>query len=151
MATAAVLALVLAGCGDSTTTTSSLTTFAAGFSKDRVEFRRLGVDLAQALGGAHSRTDAQLATELAHLSKRARAQADKLRQLDPPAAYRDSVDKLTAGLGAVALDLGRISRASRRNDAQTASDATHALIVHSARVQAADVAISKALEHSTTN
>jgi len=147
----AVLALVLAGCGDSATTGPSLTTFAAGFSKDRVEFRQLGGDLARALGGAHSRTDAQLATELAHLSKRARVQADRLKRLDPPPAYKDIVNKLTTGLTAVALDLRRISRASIRNDAQTASDATHALIAHSARVKAADVAISKALQHSTTN
>jgi hypothetical protein len=151
LATAAVMAIVLAGCGDSGNSGPSLSTFAAGFSKDRVQFRQLGVELAQALGGAHSRTDAQLATELARLSKRAHAQANKLKQLDPPADYKGKVDKLTNGLSAVALDLRRISRASVRNDAQTASEETQALITHSARVKAADVAISRALQTSSRN
>jgi hypothetical protein len=151
LATAAVLAIVLAGCGESGNMGASLSTFAAAFSKDRVQFRKLGVELAQDLGGAHSRTDAQLATEMAQLSKRAHVQAVKLKQLDPPAAYKNSVNKLTIGLSAVALDLRRISRASIRNDAQTASEATRALIAHSARVKAADVAISKALQHTDKN
>lgn len=144
-AIAALLATAVAGCGASGMSQPNLTTFAADFSKDRVQFRALGKELANALGGAQSRTEAQLAAELALLGKRAHTQAAKLKQLDPPAAYKAIVDKLTAGLSAVAIDLHRISRAAIRNDAQTASTATRRLIAESARVKAADVAISDAL------
>jgi hypothetical protein len=150
LAAIAVLATAVVGCGSSTSG-GSLSVFAAGYSKDRVQFRQLGTALANALGGAQSRTDTELANELARLAKRARTQVAKLKQLDPPAKYRDHVNELTAGLSAVALDLQRISRAAVLNDAQTASEATQALIVQSARVKAADVAISDALQaHSTS-
>ena len=150
LAIAALLATAVAGCGSSGMSQSNLTTFAADFSKDRVQFRALGKELANALGGAQSRTDAQLATKLARLGKRAHAQAAKLAQLDPPAAYKAIVDKLTAGLSAVAVDLHRISRAAIRNDAQTASTATRRLIAESARVKAADVAITMRCAPSIT-
>ena len=145
VAIAAVLAIAVAGCGSSGTSSSSATAFAADFSKDRTEFRQLGKELANALGGAQSRTNAQLATELGRLGNRAQAQAAKLKQLDPPTPYKAVLDKLTAGLSAVASDLHRISRAAIRNDSQTATAATRQLLAQSAQVKADDRAISDAL------
>ncbi len=139
---AALVAVALAGCGSSA---PSLTVFKAGFKADKARFRKLGLDLESAIGGAKTKTDAQLAAELRPLSARARQQATQLAKLNPPAKYKHNVAEVRAGFDAISVDLKRIAVAATHNDAHTASAATRALIADATRVHTADVAISGAL------
>src|ERR1700722_3570002 len=105
--TAALAALMLAGCGSSgnsssstssaagstsasstSTSAPSASTFKSGFSTDRVKFRKLGLDLQKEITTAQTKTDAQLATEIGALAVRAKQQAALLSQLSPPAKYQ---------------------------------------------------------------
>lgn len=138
-----LLTIALAACGGASAPSGSA--FRSGFKTDKAQFRRLGVDLQHAIGGAQAKTNAQLATEFDSLSTRARQQASKLAKLDPPAKYKHSLDELVAGFKAVAGDLSQIASAARANDVQGAKAATRSLVGHAAQVKAADVAISDAL------
>jgi hypothetical protein len=164
--TAALVALVLAGCGSkssssstssssssaaaSTSSTSSgapsASTFKSGFSTDRVQFRKLGVDLQKDITTAQTKTDAQLATEIAALAVRAKQQAALLSQLSPPAKYQSALQSLVTAFNAVAADLHKISVAATNNDGPAAKAATVTLIHDSVKVKAADVAITTGLK-----
>jgi hypothetical protein len=171
----ALLAIVLAGCGSSSKTsssappsssasassstaaTSSTTTsssaagtgstgsFKSGFAADKVQFAALGANLQKALTQAGSKTDAQLATELSKLSDQAKAQAQKLSQLSPPAKYKTTLDNLVNSLNSVAADLKAISVAATKHDATAAKSATEKLVADATKVKASDTQITKGL------
>jgi hypothetical protein len=164
--TAALVALVLAGCGSSnsssstssaagstsasTSSTSSAApsagTFKSGFSTDRVQFRTLGLDLRKEITTAQTKTDAQLATEIAALAVRAKQQAALLSQLSPPAKYQSALQRLVTAFNAVAVDLQKISVAATKNDGPAAKAATETLIRDSAKVKTTDDAITTGLK-----
>jgi hypothetical protein len=171
----ALLAIVLAGCGSSSKTsssappsssasassstaaTSSTTTsssaagtgstgsFKSGFAADKVQFAALGANLQKALTQAGSKTDAQLATELSKLSDQAKAQAQKLSQLSPPAKYKTTLANLVNSLNSVAADLKTISVAATKHDATAAKSATQKLVADATKVKAADTQITNGL------
>lgn len=140
-------AVAIAACGSSAPSTSA---FKTGFEADRSQFRQLGLALESAIGGARTKTDAELAAELRPLATRARAQATQLAHLKPPGRYKANVAKLVAGFNAISRDLKQIATAASANDAQAASSATRALVADATSVKAADLAITGALgvQHS---
>jgi len=123
-----------------------LSTFKSGFSTDRTQFRKLGLDLQKAITTAQTKTDAQLATEIAALAVRAKQQAALLSQLSPPAKYQTDLQSLVTAFNAVAADLYKISVAATKNDGPAAKAATVTLIRDSVKVKAADVAITTGLK-----
>jgi hypothetical protein len=163
--TAALVALVLAGCGSSSNSSSSsstssaaastsstsssapsASTFKSGFSTDRVQFRKLGLDVEKEITTAQTKTDAQLAIEIAALAVRAKQQAALLSQLSPPAKYQSTLQGLVTAFNAVAGDLHKISVAATNNDGPAAKTATVTLIHDSAKVKTADDAITIGLK-----
>jgi hypothetical protein len=154
---AALTALVLAGCGSSSKSSSaggsstssgtpSLSSFKAGFVADRATFRKLGSDLQSEITGAASKTDAQLATELSALSDRAKQQATAISNLGAPAQYQTDVQNLSAAFNAVSADLHKISVAATNHDGPAAKTATETLLQDAAKVKAADDAITSGLK-----
>jgi hypothetical protein len=163
--TAALAALALAGCGSSSNSSSSASsaagsssasttsssapsasTFKSGFSTDRVQFRKLGLVLQKEITTAQTKTDAQLATEIAALSVRAKQQAAQLSQLSPPAKYQSALQSLVTAFNAVAADLHKISVAATNNNGPAAKTATVTLIRDSAKVKTADDEITTGLK-----
>jgi hypothetical protein len=163
--TAALVALALAGCGSSSNSSSSTSsaaastsasttsssapspsTFKSGFSTDRVQFRKLGLNLQKEITTAQSKTDAQLATEIAALAVRAKQQAALLSQLSPPAKYQSALQSLVTAFNAVAADLHKISVAATNDDGPAAKTATETLIHDSAKVKTADDVITTGLK-----
>lgn len=173
IAALAVLGIALAGCGSSSKTTTSSSSasatsstpttassssaattssaaggagaFKAAFVADRAQFRALGNSLGKSLKQAGSKTDAQLATEFQNLASRAKAQANKLSQLSPPANLKPAVDKLVTGLNDVAGKLQKIATDATNHDAASAKADTIKMVEQSAQVKAADLQISNAL------
>lgn len=144
MASAAtLLTIAIAGCGGSNA--PSLSAFKTGFASDKVQFRKLGLDLQREIIGAKAKSDAQLATDLDALSARAKQQAAQLSKLDPPAKYKADLQKLVSGFDAVGAALKRISVAATTHDGATARTATGALVADAAKVKASDDAITSGL------
>jgi hypothetical protein len=166
--------MVLAGCGSSKSTTSSATAasatssattgtapasssttatgtggtvsaFRAALLSDKAPFAAFGASLQKTLLGAGSKTDAQLATELSTLSDTAKAQAQRLSQLNPPAKYKTTVDNLVTYVTKIGSDLKQISHAAVNHDATAAKAATKQLIQDATKVKAADTALTKGL------
>jgi TolA-binding protein len=141
--TVIVLALVLAGCGGSSS--PSLSAFKSGFAANKQSFHSLGVDLQHAIATAQTKTDAQLASEIGSLATRAKQQAASLSKLNPPPRYKADLQKLESGFRSVASDLGQIATAATKHDATTARSATLSLIHDASVVKAGDTAISSGL------
>jgi hypothetical protein len=143
----ALAALALAGCGSSA---PSLSAFKSGFARDRTQFRQLGTDLGSEITHASTKTDAQLAAELATLSTRAKQQASQLSQLNPPSQYKNQLGTLVSAFHAVAADLQQISTAAAKNDGATAKTYTVKLLGAVVKVKAGDTALSSALHLPAT-
>jgi hypothetical protein len=136
------LGLAPAGCGSSA---PSLKAFKSGFTTNKASFRLLGLDLQRAIGTAQTKTNAQLATELSALAKRADAQASALAKLNPPSRYQSDLRKLESAFRAVGADLSRMTTAATQRDAAGARAGTEALLQDAAKVKTSDDAISSGL------
>jgi hypothetical protein len=169
IAAVVALALALAGCGSSNSSSSSASSaasattsstspatssstsaaspaaFKAAFLADRTQFRELGTSLQKALTQAGNKTDAQLATQLSALSSKAKAQAAKLSQLNPPAKYKPTLDKLVTALNNVATRLDKIATDANNHSAGAAKSDTIKLIQEAGNVKAADTQLSTSL------
>jgi hypothetical protein len=119
--------------------------FKSGFGAEKVQLTALGATLRKALTQAGSKTDAQLATELSQLSDRAKAQAQKLSQLNPSAKLKTAHDNLVKALNAVSSDLKAISEAATKHDAAEAKAATEKLVADAAAVRLSDTQLTKGL------
>jgi hypothetical protein len=146
---ATLLTIALAGCGGSSATKSSgapsLSSFKAGFTAAKAQFRQLGSDLGTAVEKAATKTDVQLAVQFDKLSAQAKAQAAALRKLDPPAKFKSELSHLSTSLDSVATDLGGIASAANAHDATKAKAATTTLITDAAKVKTADNALTAQL------
>jgi hypothetical protein len=143
IASAALLTVVLAGCGGSSG--PSLSSFKSGFAADKAQFSKLGTDLGAAVAGAGSKSNSQLATEFGALSSRATQQAAQLRKLDPPSKYKTELASLAAGIDIVAADLRTIAAAATAGDARAARAAAETLAQNAATVQANDQTLTRQL------
>lgn len=143
--TAATSSTTTSSSTSSAAGTGSTGSFKSGFAADKVQFAALGANLQKALTQAGSKTDAQLATELSKLSDQAKAQAQKLSQLSPPAKYKTTLDNLVNSLNSVAADLKAISVAATKHDATAAKSATEKLVADATKVKASDTQITKGL------
>ena len=124
---------------------ASVGAFRSAFVAEKARFRTLGSDLEKAVGGAASKSNAQIAVEFQSLSTRAAQQAVRLAKLDPPARYRKDLAQLTAAFAAVASDLSTIAGAATSGEPQTARSATIKLVRDAAQVKAHDNALTAAL------
>jgi hypothetical protein len=141
-----LLAISLAGCGGSSANSGpSLSAFKSGFAKDKTQLRQLGADLQGALTNARTKTDAQLATELAALSTRSTQQASQLAKLDPPPKFKTDLKTLSLSLGAVGSDLSQIAAAATKHDAKAARALTTTMVHHAGAVQLSEAALTKGL------
>ena len=146
VASAAVIAaLALAGCGSSSPTQPSVSAFRSGFRAEKAAFRQLGLDLQKTITGAKVKTDAELATEISALSRRASQQAAQLEKLNPPAKFKTSLARLVTGFRAVSTDLTSIAAAAVKHSGAAAKTATETLLADAAKVKTADDAITKGL------
>jgi hypothetical protein len=134
---ATLLTIALAGCGGGGSA-PSLSSFKHGFAASKVQFRQLAADLRTSLEKATTRSDAQLAAEFDKLAAGARAQAARLRGLDPPAKFRPEMHQFISGLSSLAGDFARIARAADAQNVKTARAATTAMITDAATVKTAD-------------
>ncbi len=139
----ALLASSLAGCGGSSA--PSLSVFRTGFSTQKQSFHKLGVDLQQAIATAQTKSDAQLATEISALARRARQQASSLGRLNPPNRFKADLQMLEGGFSAISTDLTQIAGAATKHDRTAAQSATLALIRDAGTVRTGDTAISSGL------
>lgn len=142
---AMLLTVVLTGCGSSSSSTPSLSSFKQGFATAKAQFAKLGSDLGTSIQKAGAKTDVQLAAEFDQLSSRAKAQAAALRKLDAPAKFKSELSQLSSSLDAVATDLGGIATAANAHDATKAKTATTTLLADATKVKAADNALTKQL------
>jgi len=129
---------------------ASVSGFKSAYAAEKVKFRQLGSDLAKAVEGARSKSNAQLATEFQALSVRAAQQAARLANLHPPAKYMNDLAQLTTSFAAVAADLTAIASAATNGDPPAAKAATEKLVQDAARVKAHDTALTKSLGLSQT-
>jgi hypothetical protein len=156
----ALAAVGLAGCGSSTATTTSSTApasstttasttsvraFKRDFASEKAQFTELGTDLAKAVEGANSKSNAELAAEFQSLADRAAQQAASLAKLGSPEKYRAELAQLTAGFASVASDLTAIKTAAAKGDPQAAKTATTKLVADAAIVKTHDQALTAAL------
>ncbi|MFZ0041061.1 MAG: hypothetical protein WAK93_07130 [Solirubrobacteraceae bacterium] len=149
---AVALCLALAACGgssSSSSSTASLSAFKSKFATDQTQFRQFGTQLGSSIAAAGSKTDATLASEFAKLSSTAKSQATALSNLNPPAKYKPTVDRLASAFNAIAADLSSISSAASKHDASAAETATKKLVGDAATVKSADTALSKPLGLNT--
>jgi len=137
-----LLGLALADCGGSSA--PSLSAFKSGFSTEKAQFRKLGLDL-QTATQARSKTDAALASELTALATRAEQTRAQLTKLDAPSKFKANLSKLESRFGAVGTDLKQIAGAATKHDAATARAATMMLLRDAATVKSADVALTSGL------
>jgi hypothetical protein len=142
---ATLLTVVLAGCGSSSSSTPSLSSFKQSFATEKTQFSKLGNDLGTSIQKAGAKTDVQLAAEFDQLASRAKAQAAALRKLDAPAKFKSELSQLSSGLDAVATDLGGIATAAKAHDAPKARTATTAMLADATKVKTADDALTKQL------
>lgn len=138
-----LLGLALADCGGSSA--PSLSAFKSGFSTEKAQFRKLGLDLQTAITQARSKTDVALASELTALATRAEQTRAQLTKLDAPSKFKPNLSKLESGFGAVGTDLNQIAGAATKHDAATARAATMMLLRDAATVKSADVALTSGL------
>jgi hypothetical protein len=124
---------------------ASVGAFRSAFVAEKTRFRTLGSDLQKTVGGAASKSNAQIAVEFQSLSTRAAQQAVRLAKLDPPAKYRKDLAQLTAAFAAVASDLSTIASAATNGEPQTARSATLKLVRDATQVKAHDNALTAAL------
>ncbi len=124
---------------------ASVGAFRSAFVAEKARFRTLGSDLEKAVGGAASKSNAQIAVEFQSLSTRAAQQAVRLAKLDPPAKYRKDLAQLTAAFAAVASDLSTIAGAATSGEPQAARSATIKLVRDATQVKAHDNALTAAL------
>ena len=129
---------------------ASVSSFKSAYAAEKVKFSLLGSDLAKAVEGARSKSNAQLATEFQALSVRAAQQAARLANLHPPAKYMNDLAQLTTSFAAVAADLTAIASAATNGDPPAAKAATEKLVQDAARVKAHDTALTKSLGLSQT-
>jgi len=151
-ASAASSATTSSAPASSSTATGSgatVSAFKAALLADKAQFSAFGASLQKTLVGAGSKTDAQLATELSALSDTAKAQAQRLSQLNPPAKYKTTVDNLVKYVTKVGSDLKQISQAAANHDTATPKTATKQLIQDATKVKTADTALTSGLRLPT--
>ena len=124
---------------------TSVSAFRRGFVVEKARFRTLGSDLAKAVEGAGSKSNAQIAVEFQSLSTRAAEQAVRLAKLHPPAKHRKDLAQLTAAFAAVASDLSTIVTAATTGKPQAARAATIKLVRDATQVKAHDNGLTAAL------
>ncbi len=132
---AAVAALAVAGCGNSSGN------FKKDYTKTDTQLRQLGVDLGNALRTAKGSTDVALASKFDSYATRSRKIADDLGKLSPPDKVKSDVTQLRSALTTIAGDMSTIGRTARAHDAKAARAATQKLVADAAPVRAASTAI----------
>lgn len=142
---AAVTTVALAGCGGSSSSGPSLSTFKTGFRAQRQSFTQLGADLQKAIVSAPSTSASTIVTEFTSLSTRTTAAAAALRTLKPPAKYSSQVSALATGFDSVAADMKSIAAAGSKNDTNAAKAAATKLLTDSATVHTDDLTLTRAL------
>lgn len=134
-----VLALVICGaitaCGGGS---SSPSAFKHDFAADQPGFRRLITDSGHAIQHAGSKSDAQLASQFAALSRRAQAAGSELRRLTAPPQDARQLARLRDQFDAVTRDLRRMSATAAAHDTAGARAATNAFLQDAAELKAED-------------
>jgi hypothetical protein len=145
---AAIAAAALAGCGGSSSNSSSgpsLSAFKSGFQAQKASFTALGNDLTTTITSASSTTPSKIASEFNALASRTTHASAALRTLKPPAKYQPDVNRLAAGFDSIAADMTAVSTAAQNNDATAARTAAAKLVTDSATVHNADLKLSREL------
>jgi hypothetical protein len=146
--TAAIVAAALAGCGGSSSNSSSgpsLSTFKSGFQAQKASFTAIGTDLQTAIANASSTSPSKIATEFSSLASRTTQAASALRALKPPAKYQTEVGQLAAGFDAISADMTAVSTAAKHNDPTAARTAAAKLVTDSATIHNADLKLTHEL------
>jgi curli biogenesis system outer membrane secretion channel CsgG len=141
-------AVLIAGCGSSTTKTTTAPTAnsaKAAYTPVQAQIKGLGTDIGAAITAAPKSTDAALAATFTGLATRARIEVTALDGLAVPAqltaarnALRDAVEKGTG-------DLQDIATASRAHDATAARTAAEKLVADSEVIRTARAAFEQSL------
>jgi soluble cytochrome b562 len=142
------LALVIAGCGSSGSTTSSGPTtaeFKTAYSAQKVELKALGEDVGTAVAAAPKKSDAALTSEFQALASRATALAGSFGQLSAPTQYEAELATLQSSITQVAGSLHSIEAAAAAGDTQAAKAAAESLVADAQQVKSADSALSAKL------
>jgi len=125
---AAVLCVLAAGCGGgSSTTTSTRSTFRAGYLKLRGPLNQTGTAIAAEITASPHQTDAQVASAFAGLAGRFHRQLATLEALKPPPSLSSAFAAATTGATRMDADLRAVSVAATKHDADAARKATAAL------------------------
>ena len=146
--TLVVLALVIAGCGSSGSTTSSGPTtaeFKAEFTAQKAKLKSLGQDVGTAVSTAPKKTNTAIMTEFQSLASRATTLAGSLGQLSVPTQYKAELATLESSITQVAGALHSIEAAAAANDAPAAKAAAETLVADAEQVKSADNALSSKL------
>jgi hypothetical protein len=138
--------ILLAGCGSSTSSSSSSrVAFKTGFAASHREFGDLVTQVAKDIKSASSKTDAQLAKEFRGLATRAGRQSSQVAAMTAPAQYAKRMTTIVAGFHALKGDLSTISSAATKHSAQGAETATRNLLTDAAKIKTADTSVAQAL------
>jgi hypothetical protein len=146
--TAAIAAAALAGCGGSSSNSSSgpsLSAFKTGFQAQKASFTTIGTDLQTAITTASSSSSSKIASEFSSLASRTTQAAAAIRTLKPPAKYQSEVGLLAAGFDTVAADLTAVSTAAKNNNVNAARTAAAKLVADSATIHNADLKLTHEL------
>ena len=137
----ALLALTLpfAACGE-----SEKDKYIGDFRPLNDELLAVGGNLATALDGVESKSDAALAKQFGALATRLEDVRKQIAALDTPADLKDESKALTDKLGATTSDVEKIAEAARENDAQAAAAATVQLSSDAADVNKAQNKLARA-------
>ena len=151
-ALAMAASFLLAGCGSSTSSSStSRVAFKTGFAASHREFGQLVTQIAKDITSAGSKTDAQLAKEFKGLATRAGQQSSRLAAMTAPSRYAKQMTTMASGFHALKGDLSTISAAATKHSAQGAETATRALLTDAAKIKTADTSVAKALADTPPN
>ncbi len=137
--TLCALAFPLAACGE-----SEKDKYVDDFKPLNDDLLAIGRQLAAAVEGAESKSDAALATQFNGIAKDLGDLNDDIEALDTPDDLKGEADALNARIDDTVGDIEDIASAAEDNDAQAAAAATVKLAASARRVNTAQNRLAKA-------
>jgi hypothetical protein len=126
---AAILSLVLAGCGE-----SDEDKFADDYKPVGKKLEDLGGEVGDALQAAENKSDKELSEQFAGFADEMADIQREVEDLDPPSNVQEDMDDLEKAIAAVEGSLQDIADAGAQNDPGKARTATLALIQQGERL-----------------
>jgi hypothetical protein len=143
--TAAAL-VVLAGCGGSSSHSSSSANFKPGFEAVVTQLRASSTAMGSAIQSAANETDAQLSTSFKALATRWETESAELDKLTPPSSVASAFSSLKGAASRVGGDLDSIASAATSHSETAAKTATQKLVTDVEAIKTANQTIKTTLK-----